>query len=97
MANPGSQFEAKEVLFLFGQEALGGILLGIALGFVGYRLFVSIDNYQVEVLITLAIVMGGYTLSHYIHVSGPLAMVAAGLSQAITENATGCRSLLQNM
>ena len=79
MANPGSQFEAKEVLFLFGREALGGILLGIALGFAGYRLFVSIDNYQVEVLITLAIVMGGYTLSHYIHVSGPLAMVAAGL------------------
>jgi CPA1 family monovalent cation:H+ antiporter len=40
---------------------------------------VSIDNYQVEVLITLAIVMGGYTLAHYTHVSGPLAMVAAGL------------------
>ncbi len=64
---------------LFGQEALGGIVLGIVLGFIGYHLFISIDNYQVEVLITLAIVMGGYTLAHYIHVSGPLAMVVGGL------------------
>jgi CPA1 family monovalent cation:H+ antiporter len=63
---------------LFGQEAIGGLLLGIVIGYIGYKLIASIDNYQVEVLITLAIVMGGYTLAH-IHMSGPLAMVAAGL------------------
>jgi CPA1 family monovalent cation:H+ antiporter len=45
---------------LFGQEAIGGLLLGIVIGYIGYKLIVSIDNYQVEVLITLAIVMGGY-------------------------------------
>ncbi|HUX55785.1 MAG TPA: sodium:proton antiporter [Bacteroidales bacterium] len=79
LAQPGSEFDTKSIMMLFGQEALGGLLLGIILGFFGYKLFVSIDNYQVEVLITLAIVMGGYTLAHYIHVSGPLAMVVAGL------------------
>ena len=64
---------------LFGQEAIGGILLGILLGVIGYKLTSHIDNYQVEVLITLAVVMGGYTFAHYVHVSGPLAMVAAGV------------------
>jgi monovalent cation:H+ antiporter, CPA1 family len=48
-------------------------------GWVGYKFIASIDNYNVEVLITLAIVMGGYSLAHYTHVSGPLAMVIAGL------------------
>jgi len=79
LAKPGVEFDAVTVLLLFGQEAIGGIILGIVLGYCGYKLIASIDNYQVEVLITLAIVMGGYTLAHYIHVSGPLAMVAAGL------------------
>jgi len=79
LAQPGVEFETAGVFLLFGQEAFGGIILGMALGLCGYKLFASIDNYQVEVLITLAIVMGGYTLAHYIHVSGPLAMVVAGL------------------
>jgi len=79
LSGPGAELSAKNVLFLLFSEAVGGILLGIVLGYAGYKLIASIDNYKVEVLITLAIVMGGYTLSHYIHVSGPLAMVAAGL------------------
>ncbi len=79
LAKPDSDINTGEVLLLFGQEAIGGILLGILLGYLGYLLFTSIDNYQVEVLITLAIVMGGYTLAHYIHVSGPLVMVVAGI------------------
>jgi CPA1 family monovalent cation:H+ antiporter len=79
LAQPGSEIDVKTVMILFGQEAVGGLLLGIVLGFAGYKLIASIDNYQVEVLITLAIVMGGNALAHYIHVSGPLAMVAAGL------------------
>jgi CPA1 family monovalent cation:H+ antiporter len=73
------QVEAFGVMKIFGQEAIGGILLGIAIGWIGFKLIASIDNYQVEVLLTLSIVMGGYTLAHFIHVSGPLAMVAAGL------------------
>lgn len=63
----------------FMHEAGGGLLYGAILGFVGFLFLRSVDNYQVEVLITLAIVMGGYSLAHYLHVSGPLAMVVAGI------------------
>lgn len=79
LAQPNTDIQFSKVLLLFGQEAIGGVLLGIIIGWIGFKLIASIDNYQVEVLITLAIVMGGYTLAHYIHVSGPLAMVAAGI------------------
>lgn len=61
------------------QEAGGGIAFGLALGYLTYRMLKSIDNYQVEVLITLAAVLGGYALADRIHVSGPFAMVVAGL------------------
>lgn len=79
LAQPGAEIEFNNILTLFGQEAIGGIILGMLIGYLGYKLIARIDNYQVEVLITLAIVMGGYTLAHFIHVSGPLAMVAAGV------------------
>lgn len=79
LARPGTDINAGSVILLFGQEAAGGIILGVILGFASYKLIASIDNYQTEVLLTLAVVMGGYTLAHFIHVSGPLAMVAAGL------------------
>ena len=61
------------------QEAGGGILFGLVVGYITFRLLRSIDNYQVEVLLTLAAVMGGYALAARLHVSGPLAMVVAGL------------------
>jgi len=61
------------------REAGGGLLFGAVLGFVTFRLLHSIDHYQVEVMITLATVMGGYALASWLHVSGPLAMVVAGL------------------
>lgn len=60
-------------------EAGGGLLFGLVLGYLTFRLLRSIDHYQVEVLITLAAVMGGYALASRLHVSGPLAMVVAGL------------------
>ena len=64
---------------LFLQEAVGGAVFGLALGYVGYLLLKSIDNYHVEVLISLAMVMGGYALAHALHLSGPIAIVVAGL------------------
>ena len=64
---------------LFLVEVLGGVALGLVLGYLAYRLLKSVDNYQVEVLITLALALGGYALARAIHTSGPLAMVAAGL------------------
>lgn len=64
---------------LFVQEAVGGALLGFAVGWLAHRMLRGIDQYQVEILITLAVVMGGYALAHVLHLSGPIAMVVAGL------------------
>jgi len=61
------------------QEAGGGIVFGLVLGYITFYLMRSIDSYQEEVLITLAAVMGGYALANHLHVSGPLAMVVVGL------------------
>lgn len=76
---------AANVLVLFLRQAGGGLLLGAALGYAGFLLLRTIDHYQVEVMITLAIVMGGYLLADKLQVSGPLAMVIAGI---ITGNKT---------
>jgi len=67
------------VATLLGQEVVGGIGLGLVLGWVTYQLMKSIDDYEVEVIITIATVMGGNMLAHYLHTSAPLAMVTAGL------------------
>ena len=72
-------FDFSEVGILFLEEVGGGVALGLALGYLAYYLMRTIDNYETEVLITLAIVMGGYLLASYLHFSGPLAMVVAGL------------------
>ncbi len=66
-------------LLLFLKEAVGGLLYGAALGYIGFFALRSIDNYKVESMITLAMVMGGYLLADKLHISGPLAMVVAGL------------------
>ena len=68
-----------EGLGLLMHEAGGGLLYGLLIGYITFLLLRSIDNYQVEVMITLAAVMGGYVLASKLHVSGPLAMVVAGL------------------
>ena len=68
-----------EIGMLLLEEVGGGVLLGLAMGYVAYRLMRSIDDYSVEVLITIAIVMGGYLLAQSLHFSGPLAVVVAGL------------------
>lgn len=64
---------------LFVQEAVGGALFGLAVGGLAYAMLRSLDSYPVEILITLAVVMGGYALAHALHLSGPIAMVVAGL------------------
>jgi CPA1 family monovalent cation:H+ antiporter len=68
-----------DVTILFAQEALGGIGFGVLLGLALYYLLRSVDHYQTEILITLAAVLGGYSLANSLHVSGPLAMVVTGL------------------
>lgn len=67
------------VAWLFIKEAIGGLVLGIALGVIGVRAMKNISSHNVSAIITLAIVMGGYLVAHAMHISGPLAMVASGL------------------
>ncbi|MCS6796728.1 MAG: sodium:proton antiporter, partial [Raineya sp.] len=73
------KIEATDVAWLVIREVLGGLALGFLLGWITYELLRRIDHYQTEVMITLAVVMGGYLLARKLHVSGPLAMVVAGL------------------
>ncbi len=82
IASGGSHGQAMgiaEVGKLFLEEVGGGVLLGLLLGLGAYYLMTTIDDYEIEVLITLALVMGGYFLASKLHFSGPLAMVIAGL------------------
>jgi monovalent cation:H+ antiporter, CPA1 family len=75
----GGEFGGEAIVHLFVREALGGIAFGLAIGYVGFRLLRSIDEYSVEILLTLAMVLGGYAAAEAVHVSAPLAAVAAGL------------------
>ena len=64
---------------LFALEAVGGIGLGLGAGYIAYRAMRAIDQHSLEVLITLALVMGTYSVASRLHMSGPLAVVVAGL------------------
>ena len=70
---------AGHVALLFLEEAVGGVVFGLVIGGVTYHLLKSVNAYSVEVLLTLALVMGGYALAGAIHTSGPIAVVVAGL------------------
>ena len=81
LAEPGAEVTAGEVAILFGQEVLGGILLGLIIGYLLFQAFKAVDtkHVELEVLMTLGGVIGGNQLAHVFHVSAPLAMVIAGL------------------
>jgi CPA1 family monovalent cation:H+ antiporter len=79
LATRGHAPEQGEVALMLARDAGGGLVFGAALGAAMFALLRSIDNYKVEVMITLAGVLGGYELARQLHVSGPLAMVVAGL------------------
>ena len=68
-----------EVGLLFLEEVVGGIGLGLVTGWLTFRIMKVIDHYETEVIITLALVMGLSGLAHFLHVSGPLAVVVAGI------------------
>lgn len=77
--SPTADFTFGTVLWLLAKEAIGGLLLGMVLGFSASKAIKRIDDYIISVLITLSVVMGGYLVSQAMHISGPLTMVAAGL------------------
>ena len=72
-------FTATNITKIFAIEVLGGLAIGLMIGYAGYWLMKTIDHYQTEIMITLAVVTGGYSAASYFHASGPLAMVVAGL------------------
>ncbi len=75
----GDSMGALDIIRLFAQEALGGAALGLATGYIAYRAMKSIDEHNLEVLITLALVMLTYGVAAALHLSGPIAVVIAGL------------------
>jgi monovalent cation:H+ antiporter, CPA1 family len=79
IATGDNGFDPVRLGGLFLWEAVGGAAMGFGLGWAAYRLLRSVDHYQVEVLLSLALVAGGYALVNGLHMSGPIAMVVAGL------------------
>jgi CPA1 family monovalent cation:H+ antiporter len=79
MATGAHEVSAGHIGLLFVQEVIGGVLFGLGIGYLAYQMLKSVDNYQVELLITLALVAGGYALADALHLSGPIAIVVAGL------------------
>ncbi len=68
-----------DVVVIFMLETVGGIAYGLVIGYAAYQLIKRVDDYHVEILLSIALVSGGYVLASVIHVSGPLAIVVAGL------------------
>jgi CPA1 family monovalent cation:H+ antiporter len=77
VSGEGASF--AQVSALFAREVLGGALFGLAIGYAAYRLLAGLDSYQVEILLTLALVMGGYAAARALQVSGPITVVVAGV------------------
>lgn len=75
----GEQITMGSALEMFAKEALGGIVFGLVSGGLAYLMLRQVDNYQVEVLITLAVASGAYALAEHLHLSAPIAVVVAGL------------------
>jgi CPA1 family monovalent cation:H+ antiporter len=79
IATGGEEASAWSIAGLFMQEAVGGALYGLGIGALAYWMLKRVDNYTVEVLITLALTTGGYALAERLHLSAPIAIVVAGL------------------
>lgn len=79
VASGTEEFTWADAASNFAQEALGGAAFGLVAGWIAFRAMRSIDDYIVEVMISLAVVMAGYSMAHALHVSGPVAMAVAGL------------------
>jgi CPA1 family monovalent cation:H+ antiporter len=75
----GHEVSLAKVSMLFCVEVFGGALLGFVLGWIGFYFIKQVDEYQVEIMMTLALVTGGYAASLSLHVSGPIAIVIIGI------------------
>ncbi len=79
VAGPSGELDAVDAVTLFALEAVGGAVLGIVAGVIAYWAMRVIDEHNLEVLITLALVFCSYALALHLHISGPIAVVVAGL------------------
>ncbi len=79
IATGDAEVSAASVATLFFKEAIGGLVFGLLAGSLAFFMLKRVDNYQVEVLITLALVTGGYAVAEHLHLSAPIAIVVAGL------------------
>ena len=79
IATGGHEVSAGSIVWLFLREAVGGAVYGLAIGALAYWMLRQVDNYSMEVLITLALTTGGYALAEALHLSAPIAIVVAGL------------------
>lgn len=75
----GSSVTPGAISLQFLQEAVGGAALGLLTGYLAYRMMRLVDEYHLELSITLALVAGTYSLAHALHMSGPIGVVVAGL------------------
>jgi CPA1 family monovalent cation:H+ antiporter len=75
----GEHVTVTGVVSLFGKEAIGGLLFGLIAGGIAYLMLRRVDNYQVEVLLTLALASGSYAAAESLHISAPITVVVAGL------------------
>jgi CPA1 family monovalent cation:H+ antiporter len=75
----GGDADALHIARLFFVEALGGGVLGLGTGYLAYRATRAIDDYPIETLISLALVTGTYAVAAKLHMSGPIAVVVAGI------------------
>lgn len=75
----GGHVDAAHIAELFFVEAGGGAVLGFVTGWLAYRAMAMIDEHAIEILISLGIVAGTYALAQRLHLSGPIAVVVAGL------------------
>lgn len=75
----GEPVEGLHVAELFFVEAGGGVLLGLLTGWIAYRAMATMDQYSLEILITLGVVAATYAIAIRLHISGPIAVVVAGL------------------
>jgi len=79
IAAGGKEITAGHIFNLFFKEVAGGAVFGLTTGYIAYRMLKSMNHYQVEVMITLSLVLGGYALATALHLSAPIAVVSAGL------------------